>query len=400
MEIISHPENFCLSGNPMIWKIHVPEFINTGFCLQAWVTLKDKGKNEDLPVMMLHPDEQGNAEVDIRHFLHHRMQTELPDDFTGGVYPVKGNRIQYQMCFQASWDTNETYLESDFYVAFHGRFPLDAEMSFEDYVVLGQNYLSFVPQVIDTIPGAVHYLYFLNTGETGEFRVKVRAHYKGGAERVIITGRFQANRYDVYGIPAGLYHYGFLREWGRLTDYSVWVENNREETVGKQIRFTICRSELPARLLMFENSLGGLDSVLAYKQKDVLKIERDEFVQGARVKSVVTGMENTVECSSGYITKGMTELFRELARSERVFLCDGGHVREIVILKGSFTIDETDDLYSIDFKYKTSYTNGVFHDYVAPVFRLETGVVGSRTECPVKVNECLVKANKTKKLKL
>lgn len=384
----------------MVWAVSAPECVYAGFCLETWLTVRNGELEVDLPKMVLYPDGDGVAEVDVSRFLHDRMATELPESFKNGVCLVKGNRLEYRMTYRASWNEDDVYLKSDYCVVLRGRFPEDAGMSLEEYVREGKNYLSYMPEVMDTVAGSVHYLYFLNVNESGNYVVKVSARYRSGVVREVITGRFWAPHYEVFAIPAGLFHYGFLAELGALANYTVWVEDDQGRLSGKRVLFTVRRSSLPVRVLMFENSLGGLDSVVGYKQKDTLKVERDEFQRSDLITSVVTSCENTVECSSGYITRGMTEPFKELGMSERVWLCDGARVRMVVMVKGSFTVDETGDLYSIEFKYKPGSTGGVFRDYVAPVFRLEAGVIGSRKNAVLEANGHRIEANVNKELRV
>lgn len=379
MEIVNKPAVFSTSGNPMVFVLRVPEYNKPKFRLKAEIVVYYFALQYTVPALELFSDESGSVRVDVSKILHHLPSVELPSDLSGGFFVSDKCKISYTVKFSATWDNGYQNLESEMMTAFRATMPPSSQLSLLEYLSVGKNYLSFTPDVVDTVKNGVHYFYFMNTGNQANFTVKIRARYKDNSAREISAIRFSVAKYGVCILPVGLFHYGFLLEWGELSDYSVWVENDLGEIAGKPIRFVLRSFELPCRCVLFENSIGGFDTAIVFLQKDTLKIEREESSAGGLISSDVVDIENTKECTSGYIPNRMVALFRELLVSQRAYFCEGTKLEPVNLLKGSFSLREyTSDLNSIELKVCPAFVNHMFRDEITPLLSSEIAALATR----------------------
>lgn len=402
MKIEKTPSVLSTSGNPIVFTLYVPAHTSTltGFRLQAEINLVYQEKTFKLPLLNLHIGSNGRVSLDISRLLHDKMSINIPSTIKYAVSLSTSNKLQYKVIFRATWDDGYLTAESQTLEAFRATMPSTTQVLFLDYIRLGKNYLSFTPTRVDTISNALHYLHFLAI-EANTYIVKINARYRSGRTRNIQAFTFQAQKYDVFVIPAGLKHIPFLDDYGDLFDYSVWIENTQGEIVGKKIYFEIKSQTLPSRCILFENMLGGIDAIVAYKQKDSLKIEREEYQIGSSILSDTTAISNSLEYTSGNITRAMAELYKDFLQSDRVWLVTENNCYPIVIEKGTFTIiDETSDLYAISFKLKHTAVSGIFRDYSIPIIERETAVLITRNEKPITTGDKQIEVQQYKKLEL
>ena len=399
MELIKTPHTISTSGNPIVFKLNVPEHSNADFRLNAEIIIISQGDYK-IPKLNLYVGSDSMVSLDVRKLLHDRMSADIPSTIRYVVSQSTSNKLQYKVIFRGTWNGGSTSIASTTLTAFRASMPSTAQVSFLDYIRLGKNYLSFTPTRVDTISNALHYLHFLAI-EANTYTVKINARYRSGRTRNVQAFIFEAQKYDVYVIPSGLKHIPFLDDYGDLLNYSVWIENALGEIVGKKIHFEIKSQTLPSRCILFENMLGGIDTMVAYKQKDSLKIEREEYQIGSSILSDTTAISNSLEYTSGNITRAMAELYKDFLQSDRVWLVTENNCYPIVIEKGTFTIiDETSDLYAISFKLKHTAVSGIFRDYSTPIIERETAVLITRNEKQITTGDKQIEVQQYKKLEL
>lgn len=370
VELLKIPAKLAPSGNPMNFKVRAGNYAIEGHQLTAQIqieTVPDSGIFHALPVMNLDPDETGVADLDVSTIIHRRMQTELPAFEDSRVTRLLKSTIRYKVLFSEYYGEQSATKETSILTAIKCRlnfynYPLE---TIEDYVVQGKNYLSHRPEIIETRPGEIHYLVVLAL-YTDTYTVKLSALYTDGSEDTIDLHTFTpVTEYNVFAIPSGLKHLNLAKPGVSLVSYTIWVENSSNEIAFKKVTFKVFPYNPANRCFLFGNLLGGIDTVITESQSDSLKVERETFQKYLpmnykancyNITTFVSGYTNIFEASTGYISRKLAEVCKEMAISETVFLVGMKSFIAVNIDKGTFDIaNDKEDLQSFSFKYSPAF---------------------------------------------
>lgn len=370
VELLKIPAKLAPSGNPMNFKVRAGNYAISGHRLTAQIqieTVPDSGIFHALPVMNLDPDETGVADLDVSTIIHRRMQTELPAFEDSRVTRLLKSTLRYKVLFSEYYGNQSAMKETSILTAMKCRlnfynYPLE---TIEDYIIQGKNYLSHRPETIDTHPGEIHYLVVL-TLFPDTYTTKLSARYSDGTENTIDLHTFTSvTEYNVFAIPSGLKHLNLAKTGISLVSYTIWVENSSHEIAFKKITFNVFPGNPANRCFLFGNLLGGIDTIITENQSDSLKVEREAFqkylpmdykANSYNITTFVSGYTNIFEASTGYISRKLAEVCKEMAISETVFLVGKKSFIAINIDKGTFDIaNDKEDLQSFTFKYSPAF---------------------------------------------
>ncbi|MEG2228156.1 MAG: hypothetical protein RRY39_06625 [Odoribacter sp.] len=368
--ILQTPPDLSPSGNPICFRVKTTVH-GSGDRLSARVLVEspsDPGVFSPLPLLNLYPDVNGLADIDISRLLHDRMSPALPDIASGAIRQAVGNMVRYKIVFSEHPSLSApTDVESSVYVAIHARLNADqiSSIQFYEYIDLCNHYLSLFPACQETTFDGIHYLYFLDRSVFKPYKVKATVITRSGQHRDYTIGSFTTTdrAYSVHIIPVGLRHISFLNDQNDMASYSVWVEDGTGREVGGRVYFTLRSSVCQYEYFLFENAMGGMDTLLSSRLKDTLKVDREEYNLSTNILSRTTDYTNTIESGSGYVSKKITEMFKYMMISNNVFLA-AAVLLPILLEKGSFTvIDERSDLYFVNFKYKPANEKDLLNHY-------------------------------------
>lgn len=396
IELLQTPVGLSPSGNPVMFRIRTSQYVS-GYYMTVVLYIGV----EVFPEMFLYPDSDGVAEIDLSRILYDQMTLPLPDLDVASPQQIVDNLLQYRMVFTGHYDGITERLSTDTYTVIRAKMDerILKHIQLSDFLSLGFGYLSAAPDRRETTPDGVHYLCFLSQSVNQVCQIKAIARTKSGKKREYTLGIFgPTGMFTTWYIPVGLRHISFLNDRKDLESYTVWLVDANNNVVGKPIEFTLVRPGSRTKNLLFENSLGGWDSLPITEQKDTLKVERSDYNFANSIASLVSEFANMVECSSGYVSRRMAEMYKELLISERVYI-SGSEFFPIVIEKGTFTIvDETADLYSVSLKYKPARVNGLIREYATPVLLPGNALLTDQHNHQIATSDADINVNKNIKL--
>ncbi len=150
--------------------------------------------------------------------------------------------------------------------------------------------------------------------------------------------------------------------------YDVWVEDldtNRLSYIQRYVA-DISHSD-NEQWILWENSLGGLDTLRAYGKSDIEQVNEHNLAEineeslEYRVDTTTTYQKNT-----GHLNKHQRVWLRDLAPAHQKYIYHLGSLRKIVLQESNVTYSDTDTLssYTIKYKYTSTrpYLNVVRHE--------------------------------------
>ena len=374
VELLKVPVELAPSGNPLNFKVRAGNYTVEGHRLTAQIfieTVPDSGAFTALPIMHLDPDETGIADLDVSTILNRRMYTDLPVFENTSTVRLLHSTLRYKLLFKEEYSNSVATKETSIFTAIKCRlnyynYPLE---TLKEYVIQGKNYLSHHPDVIETIPGSIHYLVCLALEPT-MYTIKLIATYSDGSQVSKTLSTFTTTtKYNVFAIPAGLRHLNLAVTGKQLLDYTIWIEDT-DGIAFRKIKYLVSRSRLQNRCFLFFNILGGIDTIITGSQSDSIKVERETFLSylnpdfkasDRNILTSVSNYSNNFETTTGYISRKMVELCKEFAISESAYLVGKRSFIAINIEKATFDIaNDNDDLYSFKFKYSPAFSRDIF----------------------------------------
>lgn len=231
-------------------------------------------------------------------------------------------------------------------------------------------------------PNQPEWLYLLHgPASAAEVYVKCKVYYTDGTDltytaHAVLTGEFNNN---VWRYPVG---YNQIDVGGQdpskeVARYDVWIENDQGTQLAGLIRFYL---EIPhhyERYLVYENSLGGYDTLRIYGgHKGGVKVESGQFEKMVpynfsadsyeAVGNYNTQYSEEFDASTGAL-KSESELkqLTELLISEHVFIYDPLAntitTTPIALVRDSFSLVEDDNTaYALNFKYRNAFNESQF----------------------------------------
>lgn len=364
MNIIQQPDMLSLSMN-------LKNFI-IGSSRQTTFTLKAGDK--ELVSQVYAPDENGVMEIDIHEIVHSFLSYSLKD--IGEVY----QQTNLVADFTAVIDSTEI----TFRVIRSGVDRLtDSATNF-----LTQNFLTWQPNVKPVTYYSPEFLtYYAVVAGT----VKLRAYFTDESGTV----KSQTD-YTVTELMPGIAYtmplqYSVVAGWlGHKLPayYDVWVENTSGQRLTYIQRYYAedMRSE-QEQWVLFENSLGGIDTFRAYGVTTLNGehthniAETDECFQEYRVDT-----ERKFQKNTGYLNDNERKWLLDFFPSQKKYLYAGNYLRQIVVMESnvSFTDRDIPSNYTFTFKYTDArpLLNLPRTDLPADILNITVPEVGSFTVPP------------------
>ena len=364
MNIIQQPDMLSLSMN-------LKNFI-IGSSRQTTFTLKAGDK--ELVSQVYAPDENGVMEIDIHEIVHSFLSYSLKD--IGEVY----QQTNLVADFTAVIDSTEI----TFRVIRSGVDRLtDSATNF-----LTQNFLTWQPNVKPVTYYSPEFLtYYAVVAGT----VKLRAYFTDESGTV----KSQTD-YTVTELMPGIAYtmplqYSVVAGWlGHKLPayYDVWVENTSGQRLTYIQRYYAedMRSE-QEQWVLFENSLGGIDTFRAYGVTTLNGehthniAETDECFQEYRVDT-----ERKFQKNTGYLNDNERKWLLDFFPSQKKYLYAGNYLRQIVVMESnvSFTDRDLPRNYTFTFKYADArpLLNLPRTDLPADILNITVPEVGSFTVPP------------------
>ena len=364
MNIIQQPDMLSLSMN--LKNIIIGSVRQTTFTLKAG--------DKELVSQVYAPDENGVMEIDIHEIVHSFLSYSLKD--IGEVY----QQTNLVADFTAVIDSTEI----TFRVIRSGVDRLtDSATNF-----LTQNFLTWQPNVKPVTYYSPEFLtYYAVVAGT----VKLRAYFTDESGTV----KSQTD-YTVTELMPGIAYtmprqYSVVAGWlGHKLPayYDVWVENTSGQRLTYIQRYYAedMRSE-QEQWVLFENSLGGIDTFRAYGVTTLNGehthniAETDECFQEYRVDT-----ERKFQKNTGYLNDNERKWLLDFFPSQKKYLYAGNYLRQIVVMESnvSFTDRDIPSNYTFTFKYADArpLLNLPRTDLPADILNITVPEVGSFTVPP------------------
>lgn len=330
MTFIQKPDNLCLSRN--IPKVIVSSEDVFSFELK---------KGEDVLFSASYtPDKNNRAEIDIREIVHTSLSFTLKEQTT--------SYVQSNLVADFTISLNSGELTASFRAIRAGvdRSSVDAA------IFLKANFLTWQPQVKKVTYSTPEYLTFYAVSDCV---VRLKAYFNEGEETT-------SEEIELYNASAGS-AYTLPLEYAVIAAkfdsrfpsfYDVWVE----DTVGARLTYVqryVASDILSERehWILFENSLGGIDTIRAYGQCD---FTADHTHNIAVIDEVSTeysvDTERIFEKSTGYLTPQERTWLLDFLPSAQKYIFAGNALRPIVVTEDNTAYSEEDLPSEYTFSYK------------------------------------------------
>ena len=338
------------------------------------VTFTLKKNGEVLLSQSYQTDKNGQVQIDLRQMVHESLQTIVSD--VGIVY----TQADLVADFSALIDMDTV----NFRVVRGGVDRLaDSATNF-----LTQNFLTWQPNVKPVTYYSPEFLtYYAVVAGT----VKLRAYFTDESGTV----KSQTD-YTVTELMPGIAYtmplqYSVVAGWlGHKLPayYDVWVENTSGQRLTYIQRYYAedMRSE-QEQWVLFENSLGGIDTFRAYGVTTLNGehthniAETDECFQEYRVDT-----ERKFQKNTGYLNDNERKWLLDFFPSQNKYLYAGNYLRQIVVMESnvSFTDRDIPSNYTFTFKYADArpLLNLPRTDLPADILNITVPEVGSFTVPP------------------
>lgn len=331
MTFIQKPDNLCLSRN--IPKVIVSSEDVFSFELK---------KGEDVLFSASYtPDKNNRAEIDIREIVHTSLSFTLKEQTT--------SYVQSNLVADFTISLNSGELTASFRAIRAGvdRSSVDAA------IFLKANFLTWQPQVKKVTYSTPEYLTFYAVSDCV---VRLKAYFNEGEEST-------SEEIELYNASAGS-AYTLQMEYAVIAAkfnsrfpsfYDVWVE----DTVGARLTYVqryVASDILSERehWILFENSLGGIDTIRAYGQCD---FTADHTHNIAVIDEVSTeysvDTERIFEKSTGFLTPQERTWLLDFLPSAQKYIFAGNALRPIVVTEDNtaYTEEDLPSEYTFSYKY-------------------------------------------------
>lgn len=329
MTFIQKPDNLCLSRN--IPKVIVSSEDVFSFELK---------KGEDVLFSASYtPDKNNRAEIDIREIVHTSLSFTLKEQTT--------SYVQSNLVADFTISLNSGELTTSFRAIRAGvdRSSVDAA------IFLKANFLTWQPQVKKVTYSTPEYLTFYAVSDCV---VRLKAYFNEGEETQEEIELYNASAGSAYTLPMEYAVIAAKFDSRFPSFYDVWVE----DTVGARLTYVqryVASDILSERehWILFENSLGGIDTIRAYGQCD---FTADHTHNIAVIDEVSTeysvDTERIFEKSTGYLTPQERTWLLDFLPSAQKYIFAGNALRPIVVTEDNTTYTEEDLPSEYTFSYK------------------------------------------------
>lgn len=343
--IKKQPEDLSASGNRMYFLVHTNQINRTNYKMTAQIHIVESdGSLTQLPLMRLYPNATGDADIDISKIIDNRLKPEFPKLSETGISKLNGFTLKYKVVFteEGSYvSINST--ESDILTAMKGKFP--GSQTPVEFIRQNDFLTNF--DTFETVADGVHYLVALLL-QPGSYRINVDYTYTDNSVKNINLGEITTTKsYEVITVSTGLKQ---LSVTG-VKRYSFWLSG--EKTQEKRIVYNVVRITKLHRSVLYLNRVGGIDHMIVSEISDSLKTEKEYYQKDDySALAVITDYDEIYEVTTGYITRKIASLSKELLLSNIVYTVDNSTLIPINIEKGTFKLyTANDDLQSYSFKF-------------------------------------------------
>lgn len=241
--------------------------------------------------------------------------------------------------------------------------------NFVDDIASKKYYLTNRSQTIRTLADTHQYLYFFNylTAIT-TFEAIIIAYYTDGTTQTI-TKSFSCARNSAVIIPVGHNQLSLADIYdGDVYYYTVQVnETTFDLLAGRKMTFVVEETPFFQRSFIFQNKLGGFDTVLCSDQEQNISAEKEQrnifigynFASGdAQYVSDIKDSHHTMTVRSIPLTKADAESYSEILTSPYVYIVGAsGYIRVDITTSETLVVDENEDLQVLEFSYRYSLQN-------------------------------------------
>lgn len=373
-----------LCDNPMLFEFttDLPSGTDDMFILvQPWFSSDNTVAGEE----KLFPPLPGAADVYLQEYLRTGL-TSLKQF----VFPEQGNapwlsrnlireyKLRIQECYMDDGDpvVVTSWLEDRYVV--RGKIPrwisayfYSRWTSYWDWVVSQKAFLTFSPKTLYTRPEQMQKLYFMvywanQAGEKLTLKLNIRFTDGTTADYAPAQETAEISRYEIYEFSVGPSVLGLIN-WAatnhpgkEIAGYRVTVMSG--STAVSETRSYILNHAVDAGIeIIFANSAGGYDTLLAYG-KNELQSEYD-FENVDQQSPGVSNLPEKVQhysgnkivrtCRTGYISAEMAQYMPELFESKERYEVSGSALVPIVLLNAKVvTAKDNENLFYAEFEYE------------------------------------------------
>lgn len=244
---------------------------------------------------------------------------------------------------------------------------------FSSYLPNTKPFLSWQPVNKQVFKDQPEFLYFIvNSFEVTDLSLKIVINHKDGTttEKADVFTQAGVNRYEVYIFPAGFNQIDVQQiaddesNASEITSYILYVEDQDENIISEFRTYTINNDYEPfKKTFLYLNSLGGFDTLVCTgKAETTLKTSMQAVEKILAYNYSTTDFERetlnksgeqTVNFSTGWITKEQAERLQDFLISEEVYLDTGTRYIRVEVNAGTYKIDdETDTRHYISGTYQ------------------------------------------------
>ncbi len=327
MVILSQPAALSPAGN-------IKDFVISGS--EAVRFRLYKGENLLLD-NQYQPDASGLITVSIKDIVLSSLSVDLPAD-----------NIHTQQNIAADFVANISDVNVSFRAIRCGIERWNGDIS----SFLWGNFLTWQPQLVETRYTQPQWLTYYNASDD-QVLLRVKFYLKDGSTSVISVGTVAAG--ECISFNTQFAHIWSLLDADKYGYYDVYVEDGSGVRLSYIQRYVLVDGSENDTLFIFENTLGGLDSVAftganTYAPEHTFgNVVYDECNSNAYIERAGAYSQN-----SGYKTKREALWLRDFFVMPNRYVVKDGVILPIVVDESSVSNSNMEQLHSFEFKYKLS----------------------------------------------
>ncbi len=328
-----------------------------------------------LPEFRIDPDDDLLSHIEVGDLLRSRFRNyfELPDfDLSApskALIPV----ISYYLIFkEMSGDNMLSTLTTTTYKVINGKVNRADHPRFNlrTWIASEKKFLTNMPKQVYTWFEAKHFLYYLSPFATDtSVRVKLEINSKeGNAPEEHMSEVTTLKQDEILIIPVtGML--ASLTNMAKLHYVSVSLINDADVTIANAVTFFYLPKTMHNRAFLFQNRLGGFDTLITRAQKNTFKVKKKEQRRIMTpdyspylgdLSSDDPEMQDTFTAETIPVSGAMVQHYKEMAASRVAFMQSDDRWVRVWIEPGSFKAeDENKDLNIFKFTYKPMFDGDI-----------------------------------------
>ncbi len=327
------------------------------------------------------PDENAQVKFDIHRLIEGELSPDLPNMVNTQALFMGDNMNKSYTYLAEEWidgvlDSTQA-LSTDHYACRAG-LNLYSQNTLNGFADAGK-FLTYQPANKVVTEDQLEWLYLIAGAQGEDWELRYDVTLTDGSQvlnQIYGSSHDAIDRYEVMGFPTG-YAQLNLSTHGEVDYWEVWVQNPGGSVISQRQTYTLncCDISEYNRYFLFENSLGGFDTVRltgkALQDFETVSTDGERVREvGASVSTRDLFYNNTqsrdgAEQATGYLTEEEVLWLRDLLRSEEVYRFGGyddftgtGTLQPIQVNRGASRIREDGNfLYGI----RLIYTDANWH---------------------------------------